>query len=675
MKKPIYITGLSLFLAVCMAINVVVAGSGRNTINSAEIPSAKNSAVKTLTYDFETEGYNNSLDKLLDEDGFIYGIDYNYCGTNTDQYASLGTNHILDDKSPSWNAFIAETDIYNMKALGFNAIGWWLLGHCEGVQFDEDGYAIGVDDEFLSNLRQLLDICRKYDMKIVPLLQTHGTANNYNNGSSTETATEILHKYFKFQWDDTARQYYLDNVIAPVCQVLSEYQDIVIIVSLLVENASNLVQDADAGYSRGSNGTTWEEWVEFTNALNAVSKEYMPNVPTTIEEAGPADDQSGTQENLYRQKDLDTDFISHNFYTSNGGVMSHSAAYATKPGIIGEYNGGGPGEGEASEYWKEIKTRFMKTAKAGGWLGAFLFSYKAGGYDYQMMSGGTTEYDTFHGWATYFYYAIADEINAHRGETRGEVEASVLFANKGGNEVYWLPGRGTSYHTLQRSDDGGKNWKTIAENIDGDEYSTDNGFVKYTDNTLTEGTNFCYRVVSSDDEGNSITSEPNNSMDYFVPENIFTNGGFEDSTTGWVNANSGGGGIVSDEDAYSGSYSLKIDKDNGIGGMSYGAAYQMIEVKPNTTYKLTFKYKVTEAASGDGSSPYVQVLNPETNDNLCYASYYGSAVTDVEVNNGWKSGSLQFSTSSLTSVKIRAVTGSKPVFAAYLDDFELKELR
>ena len=670
MKKPIYIAIASVLLAIAVAVNTIAVSPIFESSRSAETLSVKNSSSKT-TFDFEKEGYNNSLDKLLKEDGFIYGIDYNYMGTNTNQYASLARNYILDI-APSFNEFTANIDVYNMKAMGFNAIGWWLLGHCEGVYFDEDGYATGLDETLLTNLRKLLDICRKYDMKMVPLLQTHGNASNYGNGSGKESAAQILHKYFKFYWDQTARDIYIEKVINPILDVFAEYQDVILIVSLLVENSSGMVNDADVGYHRTNTGTTWENWKKLVNDLHAASKAKLPNIPTTIEEGGPANDQSGTQENLYRENQLDVDFISHNFYTSHGNMMAHGAGLTTKPGIVGEYNGGGPGDGASASYWAGIKQKFMVTAKEGGWLGAFLFSYKAGGVDYQFMTGATTEYDTFHGWATSFRYAITDEINKHKGLTRDAVEQSIPLANKGGNEVYWVAGRGASTFELQRSDNGGTTWKTIAKDLSIDDYSIDNGFVRYTDETLTAGTKYCYRIVSFDDEGNSSVGPANNVEELFIPENILDNGGFENGLEGWSGT---GGGQVSDEEPYNGSYSFKIDKANGIGGMSYGATSKFIDVKPNTVYKLTFKYKVTEAATGSGDGPYVQIQHPETGANLCFASYYGSAVTDTENDNGWRSSSLQFNSNDLTQIKIRLVTGSKPVFAAYLDDFELKEAR
>lgn len=665
MKKPIVKMALSLILSVAVAVSIVSVtplGAVTGTADKADI-----------VFDFEKEGYNNALDKLLKEDGFIYGIDYNYCGTNTNQFASLGKNLILDI-SPSWSEYTANIDIYNMKAMGFNAIGWWLLGHCEGVNFDADGYATGLDEQFLTNLRQLLDICRKYDMKMVPLLQTHGNAHNYGNGNGTESASRINHKYFKFYWDQTARDIYIENVINPILDVFAEYQDVIIVISLLVENSANLVQDADAGYSRGNTGTTWENWKKLVNDLHAASKAKLPNIPTTMEEGGVADDKSGTQENLYRQNQLDVDFISHNFYTSTGNMMAHGAGLTTKPGIVGEYNGGGPGDAASASYWAGIKQKFMVTAKQGGWLGAFLFSYKAGGVDYEMMTGATTEYNTFHGWATSFRYAILDEIYKHKGITRDAVEASVPLANKGSNEVYWIAGRGATLFELQRSDDGGTTWKTIAKDLSVDDYSIDNGFVKYTDETLKEGIEFCYRIVSYDDEGNSVIGKANNVAEYFVPVNILENGSFEDGLTGWEN-NANPGGALSDEDVYNGTYSLKIDKANGIGELNYGATSKTVAVNTNTVYKLTYKYKVTEAATGEGSGPYIQIVNPTTGANLCFAHYYGSTVTDVEVDNGWRTGSLLVSTNDLTEIKIRIVNGSKPTFAAYVDDFELKESR
>lgn len=657
MKKPIIVTALSVFLAAVLAINTVAVTSRKSASEQV--------------FDFEKEGYANAFDKLMADDGFVYGIDYNYMGGNTSQFASLAKNNIIGN-APSFNEYLANVDVYNMKAFGFNAIGWWLLGHAEGVYFDEDGYATGLDPEFTENLRTLLDVCRKYDMKMVPLLLTHGCANNYGNGSGTESATEIVHKYFKYYWDQSARDDLIENVINPILDVFTEYQDVVIAVSLMVENASGLVQDADAGYSRGNTGTTWENWKKLVSDLNAAVKAKLPNMYTTIEEAGPADEQSGTQEVLYRQNELDVDFISHNYYHSTGYIMNHGAGMVTKPGFIGEYNGGGPGDSDA-EYYGKVKSNFMQSAKDGGWLGSFFFSWQAGGVDYQFMTGTTTNYESFHGWTSAMKYKMTDMQNEHDGITRGTVEASTLLANKGSSDVYWIVGRGTTHSDLLRSDDGGKTWKTVAKDIDHDTASIDNGFVKYTDTGVSAGMNFCYKVVSYDDEGNSATSKPNNCEDFFEAKDIMVNGGFEDELNGWEN-NSNRGGVLTTEDAASGTYALKIDKESGEIGTNYGATSIDVPVEPKKQYLLTFKYKVTKAAAGDGSGPYVQIVD-DKGQNICYAAYYGGAVTDTEVDNGWASTGMIFSSNELTSVRVRIVNGSKPVFTAYVDDFEIKESR
>ena len=92
-----------------------------------------------LQWDFEKAGFKNSWEYLLDRDGFVYGCDYCYVGMVDFVDHSLGPNFI-SNKSATYNHYMAYIDIYNIKALGFNAVNYWLLTNMQGIHFDENGY-------------------------------------------------------------------------------------------------------------------------------------------------------------------------------------------------------------------------------------------------------------------------------------------------------------------------------------------------------------------------------------------------------------------------------------------------------------------------------------------------------------------------------------------------------
>lgn len=675
--KPIIAIGLAVVVLLsAVAVNAFTNNSGKTFLQFLGISNASNNISSSIEeFEFEKQGYKNAWDMLLAEDGFVYGVDYNYVGDNVNFPNSLGSNHLLN-KSATYNSYLANADINNMKALRFNATSYWLLQDGQGIQFDDNGLAIGIDEEFLNNFRDLLNICRKTDMKLLPALVPHGVASNYNDGGPAGNPEQIYYKYFRYMWDDEALDAFIKNVINPVLDVIYEYQDVVIAVACVVENATDMVDDPEAGFYQSNRyGTTWENFANFVNQLHRAVKAKMPDMYTSIEEAGVNDPTTGTHEKLYRQNDdLEVDFISENYYNNNGNIEPHSVGLTTRPGYIGEMNGGGPATDlNAAEYWKSVKNNFHKSAKQGGWLGAFFFSWKAGGVDYQMITGNTTDYATYTPWAVNFRYTILDGIYEFRGVKRPAVEASAVMANTGGDTAYFIPGRGAVEFDLERSIDGGTTWQKVnSERITVDDNSTDNGFVKYKDTTLAKGMTFAYRVVSYDDEGNSVTGEPNNFEEFFVPENLLSasDAGFESNGTmgGWTHVNAG---KISSEDKHSGEYSFLVDKSDADNtNANYGADYIDVTVKPNTMYKLSFWYNCVDFHQNSGASrPYVQLC---TTDNInLQATWVTEATSD------WKKVSINASVGNYDKIRIRIVTGDKnvDVFKCYFDDFDIQEVR
>ncbi len=616
-----------------------------------------------LQWDFEKAGFKNSWEYLLDRDGFVYGCDYNYVGmVNFDEH-SLGPNFI-SNKSATYNHYMAYIDIYNIKALGFNAINYWLLTDMQGIHFDENGYCVKLDDRFKTNLRDLLELCRELGMYLVPSIQPHGIPE-----CAAEPRSVSWEKYTSYLWNDTAMEMYFDNVIDPIADIIAEYQDVVICCGLTVENSTTYVNDPERGDMQGDCfGTTWEHYSEWLNAFHDRIKAKMPNMLTSTEEGG------GTEKE-YRLNDTKVDLIGNNIYHSGGSTGNIAEHYKGRPGYIGEYNIGEDSDGTdfSTPYWGRIKQKFIVTAKEGGWLGAFYFKYGGaydGGKNFVMFTGNTTDYETMHIWAPEFRYVINDGINEYRGLT-DVPDTPVLLANKGSNEVFWIPGRNIEKFKLERSDDGGATWKTVADDLGINEYSIDNGLIKYTDTTVPTGIPYCYRVTGYDANGKSSVGTANNAAELFIPQNLVKNSSFEDGTENWTFEV----GKITDEQAATGNKSAKIDTINGNDASNYGAFYQVVDVEPNKNYRIRYKIKFDSYTyNGEGDNSFIRCsrLNSENKWQNLTVQYSGQNL----VGEGWVERTFTIVTDSEDSkVRLQACTGNKNSMTAYYDDFSITELR
>lgn len=666
MKRKILITVSALALSLSVALS------------SAFISLPRVMAENKTVYEYEKLGYKNSLDYLIARDGFIYGCDYNWCLDVEQAGHSLGDCTILN-QSATYSADVVERDFYNIKAFGYNCTTWWLMPDAQGMIFDDDGLAVGVQDKFISNLRHMLTTARNIELPVIPCLIPHGEAGNYGMGYGGEDSNDIYNKYFRFQWDEKALEALIKNVIEPVCAVLGEFPDVVPVVALNIENMTSGIDDYEKGiFQYGQHGTTFENYVKYLNALHDAVKKYMPNTPTTIETEGGADLVDYADERMYMQNELKVDLISENYYHSGGAIESVSNGYNTRPGYIGEYNTGETGRDQISaEYQAQTIQRFNKSAKENGWLGAFLYSYGSGGADFSTSSSSNLgDYDSFYYWAVTFRYDITDQIEEFKGTAGKELEKSSLLYYSGGTNVYFIPARGAESYTLERSSDGGKTWQTVAENIDSDAYGLSNGLVKYEVTDNKDQTSYCFRVKSNFEGGKASVSEASNTALYYLPPELVTDSGFEANKfvaadeKGW----NGSAGVFSftDEEKASGNYSLKVDTVNN--SANYTSLMQALSTEKGKIYQLTFKVKC-ESFTYDPQNDYNEpasfsFVNFDTGRTIV-AGFLGAT------NNGdWTTRTVLCNVGDAENVGIKFMTGtSNAKYIMYLDDVSVKEVR
>ena len=573
--------------------------------NVNQHPTLYATEISNLKYrkDIKREDFKNSLEYLLARDGYIHGCDYDWNGDWSGSENSLGDNHIIFNGNvrATYCHYKTYCDLYNIRAIGWNAVNYWLLGSLQGMTFDDEGYVTGIDESFLNNLRELCEICREIGIFLLPSLQPHGGATSWGalNGKG-ESPIFVWNKYFKFIWNKKAREMYLKNAIMPVCKVFAEYQDIILCVGVTIENSTGYVSDMDIGYMQSDQGTNWSVWIDYINDLHDCVKAACPNLLTSTEEAGGI-------EKLTRLNESKVDILGANYYHAGAYVPPREIYVTGRPGYIGEYNvGDGPKDSYLGFRWGDKRHEFIKASRESGWIGCFLYKYCVDGGDYttHKPNSNTLYYEDMYEWCHGFRRPITEAIYNYRGE-KPEIDLPVLLANKGTEHVYFIPSVSGNIYTIERSFDG-ESFTVIADKIDGNQYKLENGLIRFTDNGVGKGMTYCYRVTVHTADGKNATGKANNLMAFRPEENLIVNGNFvSGDLKGWETSAKFGEVIPHPEKD---GFALKTDYSNKETVCEYGGIAQTMKVKPSTPYVITVKYSLKNLAAG-GEPPFVRLFS------------------------------------------------------------------
>ncbi len=679
------------FLAIALSLSILtgIASSGivsNFKLNKTARSSAPASYAHGVTVDengnfvFKYDGvsYKNEWERLQAEDGFMYGVDWDWFGTWQQNRANLGYDNIIKLKS-QYKEGLVERALYNLKALGFNCWSNW-IGPMGMFTYDDDGFVTGLEPTFTVNLEKLLTSCRKVGIDFLPgLLSGWIGSSDGNSLKDGLTNEERAHKYFRFYYDDEAREAYINNGVKPVCQILSKYQDVIPAIALNIENGS-VTNDPTVGMLYSSNGAvTWESFAALQNAMHDAVKEIMPNMLTSTEDIG------GWQDNMYKYNDLKVDILGYNYYTP-GNFVDISDQIITRPTYLGEMDVFHDHEDYANvseAYLSNIRNQLYEKAVKSGYNGAFFytFSYNETQSKGTFFSGSSVDRcDQLRDFVINMAYSITDLKNEHKGKT-GSNDIPVLMYNNGGKDIYWLGGRNVDHFVLERSDNGGA-WKTVNDNISAQDNMINNGLIKYTDEALSENVSYEYRVTAVFGSGEKTVSEVGNKFELFVPEEEFVDskgnyaGGFEQGgltgTNTWPNSNGWYKefdwmpdlGIFKKGDSRTGNYSFFVDVPNGVGVPGdYSARWRYnLTLKPNTQYTLSMWSK-------DSNVMYGVTIISGSGEQLIW-TYPAGGEEGV-----WTQREINFTSPSDGRIAVRLSNINVNTAQVNLDDISIKESR
>ena len=592
---------------------------------------------------------------ILERDGYLEGIWFPWLTHGDLGHGFTANETMVEYVGNTWGTvgidkysdkYLLE-QIYNLKALGFNIMGYEGSIYAEGVVFDANGDVVGIKEDYLANARRFLNLCREAQMPVLWTVCCHSTsAVDYYN-------LEAWYRMTQMYAVKEVADHYAERFVKPLCAMLAEYPDVVVMCAATSE-VENEMHDPDMGNfteHRETYGVTRESMLYFINAVADTLAECLPGVDRTL---------CGSTDNMTMYSETDLTFVGHQEYNADSRADDISKFRSPLPMIITEF-GLGDGIYPSEEGVVNAQIKFRDNFRDKGWSGwmmwAWSFQSSGSSYDLIAKDGKLTDFRKV-------AYELHDYIEEYRAAYRGEtvvINTPTMFFNKGNGTIEWMKPTQSHSYKLERSINGGA-WETIATSG----VATDALGRKYTykDTTLPESGTVQYRVTAT--SGSTSVIAASNEADILPPPpNLVQNGTFENGLTNWTKFGTNGTYQVTSTTAHTGSKSLELDYGNGEW---QGVYQQNITVKPNTNYKLTYWYKHASDDTANNCYCFIRGTNGTINDNVIGQAYMnGGNKTE------WKQETINLLSdeNGKLCVDFRVVAGTH----TYIDDVELYEMQ
>ena len=641
------------------------------------------------------------IEQILQRDGLIDGIWFPWFDGGNVGHSLTGNDLMVRYYGNNWSKVAMDTvgadkiyrEIYNLKAMGYNLLGYGGSIYDEGVIHDAYGDIIGVKQEFLDNARRLLNMCREIGMPVMWTICFHSSSAPQYYGMD---AYNIMAQKYA---NRTIADHYAERFARPVCEMLKEYQDVVALVAI-ADEPENEINDSEygnhAGGGRAYYGVTQADMVYFMSRINDVCREVLPNVARTVAS-------NDTNKAIYNGFDLD--LVGHNRYDNNANIPEVEDYKTDAPMIMAEYNIGDDGH-----FADEIFTQRLITYREK----MMDYGYK-GGIQWAWMHNGrhaSTAYYLLDSVApgnqpnTDFISTVGDlrhYIDDYRAEYRGETVAldkPVLYCNEGGGYVEWIPSRQATKMDILRSTDGGRTWECILKDANQADYVAKNKG-RYKDEVVA---NSMYKIVVRDGKGNTTESDPNNvagteakfkkasttvklegaisigrdssqlgkytlidlgvdsNRPYKAEYNLIQNGSFESANGAQWNVNTFLGSavsVVTDSTAPEGNKSLYFNTSGNTAEQWYTFT---VAVEPGTDYIFSAWVKGAFLSANNSGHASIGVVDPTTgkfminSKHRTRASRANRQICPTAWDEDWHLRAVSFNTGDLTEVTI-AVCG------------------
>ncbi len=671
------------------------------------------------------------IEKILKRDGFIDGIWFPWFNAGSSGHNLTGNDlmakYYNQTTGVDWNRVELDyigadkiyQQIYNLKAMGYNIMAYGGSIYGEGVIFNASGNVTGIKQEYLDNVCRLLNMCREIDMPVMWNIYFHSSSMpQYNGIDGWKVVCNML-------GNRAVADNYAEKFVKPLVKVLKKYDDVVALISIADEPENEINDSAQGNHFEGDRamyGVNQDDMVYFMKQINDTVREVWPDVARTVAS-------NDTNKAIYR--DFDLDLMGHNRYSDAVGHFPKVEDFVTDADpILTEYNLGW--NKQTDDNYTKMHKGFREEMVSKGYKGGFAWCWMPDrgdlddGASYYLLR---SRYDT-----TSFRKCVTDlkhYMDEYRAKYQGKkitLDAPVLYANAGDGKVLFIPSKYATYITIQRSDDGGKTWKTLIKQKKQSNYVDAYLVGRYTDTDKSRpASGYRYRIIAYNaKKTKSVTSTVNNKAGaekkykktykaptykvgtYYEPttltkeqaeadktkltsfaevnnrplkssDNLIKNSSFESTSGGQWNTSKFKNGttlkVVSDTTAPSGKKSLYFNTSGTTKGKWY--TFTVTGLAKNSEYVFSTWVKGAYLSSSNKGMGSVGVIDPDTGKFMVFYEYYrGYARASRETQQiyptawdaEWHLRSVRFSTGNNTKITIAVYGyGSK----MWLDDMAL----
>lgn len=451
-------------------------------------------------------------DQVLEKEGFIYGVNLPWI-TQADDGSTWAANAVTGAPS-SFDEDKLEAVLRDIKAIGFTGVRVQLFRGLQGLTLDGDGLVSGLGEDMKANLETLLKTAKKLDLHLAFVLLPGVAEEAYAKGKAT---------YDKLSQIIANPGVYLENVVAPVCEILSAYPEAVLSVDVL-SNPEDEIYETGKIY-----GTTWDVVRNFIKANAEAVKKALPNVPVMASSADRA--QAAVKAGLLNNLGLDIVGVTN--YSDSGSVTpakdfrSPSPLWVVDMGVETDDN-------LLPDFLSQTTQKLYDNAKAGGYRAAFFAQYGDKALGKVSANSLLDENGAMRTACTSIHFQIIDNA-VERAETEVEEDNrqdKPAFLNiESTTGIKWFGNRDAVSYKLERSTDG-TTWSTVAD-LDADTVDPASSFlISYSDVSAEVNHFYCYRVTAVTLGGGEVVSDPTDPL--YVPQlvcdpedNIVPDYGFE----------------------------------------------------------------------------------------------------------------------------------------------------
>ncbi|AIE83490.1 cellulase family glycosylhydrolase [Fimbriimonas ginsengisoli] len=269
---------------------------------------------------------------------YVHGANLAWLDAAYDHDIGINAQH------PSWGCAYNSTHmasyIQDMRSMNLGVMRLWLMENWQGVTFDANGYATGLDSTFLTNLDNIVATASSKGMSLYLTLLSF----DYDDVATIKNV----------RTDATAQQRFLDNVVGPL---VLRYKGNNTIFSYDIMNESNL--------GVPNTGTDWPSMRTLIAAVATKIHTVDPGRQVSCSCQWMGWITNGTYSGL------GLDYYDYHEYNDSPNLPTVASLALDKPIILGEY---GPVTNSDTAQ-NNAASAFITQARDRGWSGALSWFY------------------------------------------------------------------------------------------------------------------------------------------------------------------------------------------------------------------------------------------------------------------------------------------------------------